>query len=53
MTLAQKIVEGSVLPITEIITIEGHKLDSTFLHIAFGSQSLLEATSDQTNSDIN
>jgi hypothetical protein len=33
--------------------IEDHKLDITFLHIAFGSQSLLEPTNDQTGSDIN
>jgi hypothetical protein len=45
-TLAQKIVVSSVLPVTEILAIEDHKLDSTFLHIAFGSQSLLKPTSD-------
>jgi hypothetical protein len=53
MTLAQNIVAGLVLPITEILTIEDHKLDSTFLHVAFGSQSLFKPTSDQTNSDTN
>jgi hypothetical protein len=41
MTLAQDIVASSVLPITEILTIEDHKLNNTFLHIIFGSQSLL------------
>jgi hypothetical protein len=52
-TLTQKIVVGSVLSITKILTIEDHKLDSNFLHIAFGSQSMLEPASDQTGSDIN
>jgi hypothetical protein len=51
--LAQEIVAGSVLPITEILIIEHHKLNSTFLHVAFGSQSLLKPTSDQTGSDTN
>jgi hypothetical protein len=37
MTLAQDIVASSVLPITEILTIEDHKLNNTFLHIAFRS----------------
>jgi hypothetical protein len=41
MTLAQDIVASSVLPITEILTIEDHKLNNTFLHIIFGSQRLL------------
>jgi hypothetical protein len=40
-TLTQKIVVSSVLPLIEIITIKEHKLDSTFLHVIFGSQSLL------------
>jgi hypothetical protein len=48
MTLAQKIVTDSVLPITKILIIEDHKLNSTFLHVAFGSQCLLEPTRDQT-----
>jgi hypothetical protein len=52
-TLAQKIVASSVLPITEILTIENDKLHNTFLHIAFGSQSLLKTTSDQTGSNTN
>jgi hypothetical protein len=42
-TLAQKIVSGLVFPITEIITIKDHKLDSIFLYIGFESQSLLKA----------
>jgi hypothetical protein len=52
-TLAQEIVASSVLPITEILTIKDHKLHSTFLHIAFGSQSLLKPIGDQTGSDTN
>jgi hypothetical protein len=51
MTLAQEIAVGSVLSITKILTIEDHKLDSTFLHVAFGSQSLLKSISDQTGFD--
>jgi hypothetical protein len=42
-----------VLPIIEIIDIENDKLHSTFLHVAFESQSLLKPTSDQTSSDTN
>jgi hypothetical protein len=52
-TLAQEIVTSSVFPVTEILTIENDKLYVTFLHVAFGSQSLLKPTSDQTGSDIN
>jgi hypothetical protein len=52
-TLTQKIVASSVLPITEILAIENDKFYSTFLHVAFRSQSLLKPTSDQTGSDIN
>jgi hypothetical protein len=51
--LAQEIVAGSVLPITKILSIENDKLHSTFLHVAFGSQSLLKPTSDRTSSDTN
>jgi hypothetical protein len=51
--LSQEIVVGSVFSITEILTIEDHKLNSTFLHVAFGSQSLLKPTGDQTGSDTN
>jgi hypothetical protein len=51
--LAQEIVTCSVLPITEILAIKNDKLHSTFLHVAFGSQSLLKPTSDQTGSDTN
>jgi hypothetical protein len=51
--LAQEIVAGLVLPITEILVIEYHKLNNTFLHIAFGSQSLLKPTGNQTGSDTN
>jgi hypothetical protein len=50
-SLTQKIDASSVLPITEILVIEDHKLDNTFLHVAFRSQSLLNPISDQTDSD--
>jgi hypothetical protein len=53
MILAQEIVVGSVLPITEILAIKNDKLDSTFLYVAFGSQSLLKPTSDETGFDTN
>jgi hypothetical protein len=53
MTLTQKIVASSIFSITEILAIENHKLYCTFLHVVFGSQSLLEPTSDQTDSDTN
>jgi hypothetical protein len=53
MTLAQEIVASSVFSVIEILGIENDKLDSTFLHIAFRSQSLLKPTSDQTGSDAN
>jgi hypothetical protein len=53
MTLAQEIVASSVFSVIEILAIENDKLDSIFLHIAFGSQSLLKPTSDQTGSDAN
>jgi hypothetical protein len=53
MVLAQEIVVGSVLSITEILTIENDELHNTFLHVAFGLQSLLKITNDQTSSDIN
>jgi hypothetical protein len=46
MTQAQKIVMSSVFPVTKILVIEDQKLDSTFLHVAFRSQSLLKPTSD-------
>jgi hypothetical protein len=52
-TLAQKIVASSVFPVTEILAIKDHKLNSTFLYVAFGSQSLLKSTSDQIGSDTN
>jgi hypothetical protein len=53
MTLAQEIIVSLFFPLTEILTIKNHQLDNTFLHVAFGSQSLLKPTSDQINSDIN
>jgi hypothetical protein len=52
-SLAQQVVHCSVLSITEIFTIENHKLDDIFLHIAFGSQSRLRINSDLTHSDTN
>jgi hypothetical protein len=53
VALAQEIVAGSVLPVTEILAIKDHKLNNTFLHVDFGSQSLLKPTSDQIGSDTN
>jgi hypothetical protein len=53
VTLAQEIVASSVFTVTEILAIKNHKLDSTFLHVAFRSQSLLNPTGDQTGSDTN
>jgi hypothetical protein len=52
-TMAQEMVVSSVFSITEILTIEDHKLDNTFLYIAFGSQKLLKPTRDQIGSDTN
>jgi hypothetical protein len=51
--LAQEIVASSVFPVTEILAIENHKLNNTFLHVVFGSQSLLKPISDQTGFDTN
>jgi hypothetical protein len=45
--LAQEIVASLILSITEIRVIEDHKLNNIFLHVAFGSQSMLKPTSDQ------
>jgi hypothetical protein len=53
MTLAQEIVASLVFPETEILTIEDRKLYDAFLHVAFGSQSLLKPTSNKTGSDTN
>jgi hypothetical protein len=52
-TLAQEVVASLVFPVTEVLAIEDYKLNSTFLHVAFGSQNLLKPTSDQTSSNIN
>jgi hypothetical protein len=52
-TLAQKIVASLVFSVTKILAIEDHKLNNTFLHVTFGSQSLLKLTGDQTSSDTN
>jgi hypothetical protein len=46
VTLTQKIVASSIFSVTEILVIEDHKLNSTFLHVAFRSQSLLKPTGD-------
>jgi hypothetical protein len=51
--LAQEIVASSVFPVTEILAVKDHKLYNIFLHVAFGPQSLLKPTSDQTGSDTN
>jgi hypothetical protein len=53
VTLAQKIVASLVFPVTEILTIEDHKLNITFFHVAFRSQSLLKPIGDQTSSATN
>jgi hypothetical protein len=52
-TLSQEIVASSVFPVTEILAIEDHKLNNTFLDVAFRSQNLLKPTGDQTGSDTN
>jgi hypothetical protein len=52
-TLAQEIIASSVFSVTEILDIEDHNLNNTFFHVAFGSQSLLKPTGDQTGSDTN
>jgi hypothetical protein len=46
VALAHEIVVGSVLPITKILAIEDHNLNSTLLHAVFRSQSLLKPTGD-------
>jgi hypothetical protein len=51
--LAQEIIASLIFPATKILAIENHKLHSTFLQVAFGSQSLLKPTGDQTSSDTN
>jgi hypothetical protein len=51
--LAQKIITSSIFLVTKILVIEDRKLNSTFRHVAFGSQSLLKPTGDQTGSDTN
>jgi hypothetical protein len=53
MTLAQTIVASLIFPVNQILTIENHMFCGTFLHVTFGSQSLLKPTSDQTGSDTN
>jgi hypothetical protein len=47
------IVASLIFLVTEILAIEDHKLNSTLLYVAFGSQSLLKPTGDQTGSDTN
>jgi hypothetical protein len=53
MTMAQEIVVSLIFSVTEILAIENHQLDCTFLHVAFGSQSLLKPTGDKTSYDTN
>jgi hypothetical protein len=53
MTPTQKIVASLIFSVTEILAIEDHKLNNTFLHVAFGSQCPLKPISDQTSSDTN
>jgi hypothetical protein len=53
VTLAQKIVTSLIFSLTKILVIEEHKLNNTFLHVAFMPQSLLKPTGDQTGSDTN
>jgi hypothetical protein len=48
-----EIVASSIFPVIKVLVIENHKLDDTFLHVVFGSQSLLRTTSDLSSSDIN
>jgi hypothetical protein len=52
-TLAQKIITSLVFSVTEILVIENDKLNNTFLHVAFGSQSLLKPIGDQTGFGTN
>jgi hypothetical protein len=42
-----------IFPVTKILTIDDHKLNNTFLHVTFGSQSLLKPTNDHISSDTN
>jgi hypothetical protein len=53
VTLAQKIVASSIFVITKILTNEDYKFNNIFFHVAFGSQSMLKPTDDQTGSDTN
>jgi hypothetical protein len=51
--LAQEIIVSLIFLVTKILTIKNHKLNNTFLHVTFMSQSMVKLTSDQTGSDIN
>jgi hypothetical protein len=51
VTLAQERVASLIFSVTEILAIEDHNLNNTILHVAFGSQSRLKPTGDQTGSD--
>jgi hypothetical protein len=51
--LAQEIDASPIFPITEIVIIKNHKLDDTFLHVAFVSHGQLRTMSDLTCSDTN
>jgi hypothetical protein len=51
--VAQEIIVSLVFLVTKILTIKDHKINNTFLHVTFMSQSMVKLTSDQTGSDIN
>jgi hypothetical protein len=53
MILTQEMVASSVFSVTEIITIESHKLYCTFFYVTFMSQSQLSTMSDLTSFDSN
>jgi hypothetical protein len=53
MILARKIVSSSIFPVTKILVIEDHQLYCAFLHVTFRSQSMLNPTGDQTDSNTN
>jgi hypothetical protein len=52
-TLAQEIIASLIFPVTKILAIKNHQLDSTFFYVAFRSQSLLKPTGNQIGPDTN
>jgi hypothetical protein len=52
-TLTQKIFVSSIFSVIKILTIEDHKFYDNFFYVVFWLQSLLNSTSDQTDSDTN